>query len=154
MDIIGQNAVYEDQAGNLEIVGSNGHTIFVSVEERRKLASRIGKQPNRITCMFCQTPIPYGFECGNCHRAHEDPGPEYVWTVLQNGQPAFSGKGTRDDAITRLWQYASKKGAMHYHYDEGYYYDDEGNWFALRILGEIEQLPDEPIRVKPIFENA
>jgi hypothetical protein len=104
--------------------------------------------------MFCESSIPYGFECGNCQKAHEKAQDlVVVWSVVENGAVAFSGKTTRHEALGRLFEYANKKGAEHFNYQDEYYYDEQGNWFALRIISEIQMIPPEPIRVQPIFSE-
>ncbi len=154
MDTVGENDIYEAPDGTIEIAGPRGW-IRILPEERKKLASMIGIQRHRTVCMFCETPISYGFECGNCHKlAESQQDPIYVFTIWKNNEVVKSGKLPRTRIFQSFNAIVAKNNAKDWDWKDQVFRDDCGNFFALRILGKPE--PIEPIQyiVPRIFQDV
>jgi len=153
MEVHGQNAIYEDIFGNIEIVGPTGHTIFVPADERRGLAKAISIQRNKVWCMGCGNPIPSGFECPECHKKYEQASePVYIWQILRNGEIHKMGKDNESMIYKRFEDMARNAHFTDWDMETRCYRDNKGNWLALQILGQV-QLAPEPIRVDPVFAD-
>ena len=155
METIGENTIYEASDGTIEIAGPNGW-VRVEAAERRKLAALIGEAPrSKVTCMFCGHAVAAGFECANCHRIGEASQDfEYVWTIFRNGVVHRIGKDPKTKIFQRFNDIAKGAKATHWDWENKIYSDDQGNWFALEVLGEPAPSPTVQYLVPRIFENV